>query len=309
VACVTDGLFRIGELSRRTRLSPDVIRAWERRYGLLRPERTPGNLRMYSVEDVSRLRLMQHYLSRNIPAARAAALVHEAQTAAHDRNPGIPDGDVRRALATLRDSLERYDDGPADRVLERLLALFAPGAILRDVVLPYLRELGDRWACGEATIAQEHFASSFLEAWMLGLARGWGRSGQRRALLACVSGERHVLGLIAFGLAVHELGWKVTYLGADTPLGAVERAADALGPDAVVLAAALPHPLAQASDAVAALARRHPVALGGAAAARSGAHWTASRVLPADPLVAAQALTLHDAPAAEADRRPPRSSR
>jgi MerR family transcriptional regulator, light-induced transcriptional regulator len=292
---VRDGLFRIGELSRRTGLSPDVIRAWERRYALLRPARTSGNLRMYSIEDISRLRLMQHYLARNIPAGRAAELVHEAQTAAHDRNPGIPAGDVRRALVTLRDSLERYDDAPADRVLERLLALFPPGAVLRDVVLPYLRELGERWACAEATVAQEHFASSFLEAWMLGLARGWSRSGRRRTLLACIPGERHVLGLIAFGLAVRELGWRVTYLGADTPLGAVERAADALAPDAVVLAAALPGPLAEASDAIAALARRHPVAVGGAAAARGRAALTASRVLPADPLVAAQALTLREA--------------
>ena len=298
-----DGVFRIGELSRRTGLSPDVIRAWERRYGLLRPGRTPGNLRMYSVEDISRLRLMQHYLARNIPAARAARLVHEAQTAAHDRNPGIPAGDVRRALATLRDSLERYDDGPADRVLERLLALFAPGAVLRDVVLPYLRELGERWECGEATVAQEHFATAFLEAWMLALARGWGRTGRRRAVLACVPGERHVLGLIAFGLAVHELGWRVTYLGADTPIEAVERAAEALAPDAIVLAAALPDPLAEVGDALAALARRHPVALGGAAAARARAPWSASRVLPTDPLVAAQALTLHDPRRAEEDGR------
>src|SRR5918996_385185 len=140
---MADALLRIGELSRRSGYSADVIRAWERRYDLLRPSRTQGGYRLYSADDISRLRLM-------------------------------------------RDSLERFDDGPADRTLERLLGVFAPGAVLRDVVLPYLREVGERWACGEATVAQEHFASNFLEGWMHTMARGWNRSGPYRAVLACV---------------------------------------------------------------------------------------------------------------------------
>src|SRR5918997_5890194 len=233
-------LLRIGELSRRTGLSADVIRAWERRYDLLQPQRTDGNFRLYSANDISRLRLMQHYLARGIPTAQAAGLVHRVQTAAFDANPGVPAGDVRTALRVLRDSLERFDDAPADRILQRLLGVFAPGAVLRDVVLPYLRELGDRWACGDATIAQEHFASSFLEGWMLSMARGWSRSGPRRAVLACVPGERHSLGLIAFGLALRDLGWRITYLGADVPVHAVENAANAVAADVVVLSVTLP---------------------------------------------------------------------
>jgi DNA-binding transcriptional MerR regulator len=145
---VSNGLLQIGEIGRRTGLSPDVIRAWERRYDLLHPARTPGNFRLYSVDDISRLRLMQHYLGKGVPASQAAGLVHQVQTAALDSHPGLPPGDVRKALTVLRDSLERFDDGAADRTLKRLLAVFAPGAVLRDIVLPYLRELGQRWACG-----------------------------------------------------------------------------------------------------------------------------------------------------------------
>src|SRR3712207_4513813 len=135
--CVSEGLLRIGELARRTGLSADVIRAWERRYDLLRPSRTDGNFRLYSANDLSRLRLMQHYLARGVPAAQAAGLVHQVQTAAFDSNPGVPPGDARKALRVLRDSLESFDDGPADRILERLLGVFASGVVLRDVVLPY----------------------------------------------------------------------------------------------------------------------------------------------------------------------------
>src|SRR4051812_45865402 len=240
--------MRIGELTRRPGLSTDRIRVWERRYDLLRPSRTAGGFRVYTVDDVSRLRLMQHYLSRGIPAAQAAGLVHRVQTAALDSNPGVPPGDVRAALRVLRDSLERFDDAPADRMLERLLGVFAPGAVLRDVVLRYLREIGERWECGAATVAQEHFASSFLEGWMLAMARGWSRHGSRRAVLACVPGEYHRLGLLVFGLALRDLGWRITYLGADPSIGAVEDAADAVAADAVVLACALPQNLIAAAD-------------------------------------------------------------
>jgi MerR family transcriptional regulator, light-induced transcriptional regulator len=83
-------MVRIGELGRRTGLSPDVIRAWERRYDLLQPARTSGNYRLYSVDDIARVRLMQHYLGKGLPASRAAGLVHKVQTAALDTNPGLP---------------------------------------------------------------------------------------------------------------------------------------------------------------------------------------------------------------------------
>ena len=290
---VADPLLRIGELSRRTGLSADVVRAWERRYDLLRPSRTAGGFRMYSVDDISRLRLMQHYLARGVPTSQAAGLVHRVQTAALDANPGVPAGDVRKALRVMRDSLDSFDDGPAERTLERLLGVFAPGAVLRDVVLPYLSELGERWACGEATIAQEHFASSFLEGWMRAMARGWSRSGPHRAVLACVPGERHTLGLIAFGLALHDLGWRITYLGADAPVRAAGHAADAVAADVVVLSAALPATLATNLDDLRSLARTRAVAVGGAGTAGNRSRWLASRTLPADPIVAAHALTAH----------------
>src|SRR3954469_26072832 len=294
-AClVAESLLRIGELSRRSGFSADVIRAWERRYDLLRPTRSDGGFRLYSADDIARLRLMRHYLGRGIPTAQAAGLVHRVQTAALDANPGVPPGDVRKALRVLRESLERFEDGPADRALQRLLGVFTPGAVLRDVVLPYLRELGERWECGEATIAQEHFASAFLEGWLLTMARGWSRSGPYRAVLACVLGERHKLGLIAFGLALRDLGWRVTYLGADAPVPAVDHAARAVAANVIVLSATLPDTLAAAADDIRDLARDHPVAVGGAGAGADRSSWLAPRTLPTDPIVAAHALTAHE---------------
>jgi MerR family transcriptional regulator, light-induced transcriptional regulator len=132
------------------------------------------------------------------------------------------------------------------------------------------------------------------------MARGWNRSGPYRAVLACVPGERHTLGLMAFGLALHDLGWRITYLGADAPLPAVDHAAGAVTADVIVLSAALPARLATAHDDLHDLARAHAVAIGGAGATANRSAWLASRSLPADPIIAAHALTAHQ----EAARQP-----
>ena len=79
-----------------------------------------------------------------------------------------------------------------------------------------------RWERGEASIAQEHFASSVLRGRLLGLARGWGLGFGPVALLACLPGEQHDLGLIAFGLALRARGWRIVYLGSDTPIETIE---------------------------------------------------------------------------------------
>jgi DNA-binding transcriptional MerR regulator len=295
---VSEVLFSIGEASRRTGVSVDVIRAWERRYGLLEPARSASNFRLYSTHDIARLRLMRLYTEQNMPRWRAAELVQRVVSTAFDKNPGVPTSDVAHALAALRAALERFDAAPADRLLQGLATVFPPGVILRDVVLPYLRELGDRWESGRASVAQEHFASCFLESWMLNTARGWTRAGKRRAVLACVPGEQHVLGLIAFGIALRDLGWSVTFLGRDTPLLSARHVSAAVGADALVLASTLPDTLAAVAEDVAAFPEQPRVLIGGPASARGVAGVPATRILPADLLAAAQLLTAH---AADAD--------
>ena len=215
--------LRIGELARRTNVSPELLRAWERRYGLLRPERSSGGYRLYTAEDERRVRAMNGALSRGISAGQAARLAIEDTTEPpYDRS--------------LVEALGAFDDVGAHAALDRLLSSLTLESVLRDWILPALRELGERWQSGEGTIGQEHFASNLLRGRMLGLARGWDRGSGPRALLACPSGEQHDLSLIAFGLALREHGWRITYLGADTPFATIDETATALRPDLVVLA-------------------------------------------------------------------------
>jgi len=183
VSLMEPALLRIGELSRRAGVSPELLRAWERRYGLLQPTRSAGGLRLYSPDDVDRVRRMQQHLAEGLAAAEAAALAaegpYESPASAFDPSS------ARRDLGA---ALEAFDEPYAQAVLDSLLSLTMLDSLLTEVVLPYLHELGERWERGEITVAQEHFASAVLRGRLLGLRRcevPHGRRGYQRLLHGC----------------------------------------------------------------------------------------------------------------------------
>jgi methanogenic corrinoid protein MtbC1 len=139
-------------------------------------------------------------------------------------------------------------------------------------------------------VAHEHFASSLLEGRLLGLGRGWDRGAGPRAVLACPSGERHTLGLIAFGLALRRQGWRITYLGAETPTDHLLQAASLLGPSVLVLSAVSPQPIVEALSRLAELDGRRRVLVGGAAASSPAAAKLRWEVLGQAPVAAAAEL-------------------
>jgi DNA-binding transcriptional MerR regulator len=252
--------FRIGELSRRSGVSPDLLRAWERRYGLLQPSRSSGGLRLYSEDDLVRVRTMQSRLAAGLAAAEAAAAAVAAPA-----GPGAV-GDAEAFRRELDSALMRYDDAQAHAVFDGLMAQLSLDTVLGDVVVPFLHDVGERWERGEITVAQEHFASTVLRGRLLGLARGWGTGFGPLALLACAPGEQHDLGLLAFGLALRGRGWRIVYLGPDTPLESIAEAARTAQPQRVVVSAVDPQAFASRRAELLDLARAHPLALGGAAA-------------------------------------------
>ena len=192
----------------------------------------------------------------------------------------------------LADALDRFDEPRAQAILDRLLAVATVDTLLSDVVLPYLHELGERWARGDASVAQEHFASSVLRGRLLGLARGWGQGIGPAAVLACLPGEQHDLGLIAFGLALRARGWRIVYLGTDTPIETVEEVSRRLDPSLVVLIAVTDERVQPVVDA-AACARRPPPARTRRRRAPRTAPWSPSGVLEltGDPIAEAARVT------------------
>ena len=280
----------IRELSRRVGVSPDVLRKWERRYGVLKPGRTLGNQRLYSRVDEVRMRLMVDHVRSGMAPAQAAEVAASARFKINTASEPATAPVLTAAGHEMLSALERYDETTADQVLEKLLETHSATAIIRDVFLPMLREVGDRWAQSRMRVTQEHFASGFVHGRLLGLARGWDRGLGSRALLACPEGEQHTLGLLAFGIALHQVGWRIIYLGADTPVEMLGKTAADVSPSLILIAAAVEGRLEPRRAAIRRLSSGWPVALAGAASSPRLADECGARHVADDPVTAAHAI-------------------
>lgn len=288
--------MRIGELSRRVGVTVDVLRAWERRYGLLRPERSSGGYRLYSEEDEWRVRFMQERLRGGVRPAEAAEAVTSLDR--EQAAPGRADSLGSEELVTdLRLALEEFDDEGAHLALDRLFALLGLERSVRDVLIPYLHEIGERWARGEVTVGQEHFASRLIEGRLLALARGWNKGPGPRSILACPPHELHTIPLIGFGLVLRNHGWRNIYLGADTPASSIRMAAETVNADVIVLSAVTSERYFEAVPEVQSLLPKRRVVLGGAGVSEELSARFGVECLRTDPVTAAEWLSVEHATA------------
>jgi DNA-binding transcriptional MerR regulator len=282
-----NGRLRIGELSKRVGESPELLRAWETRYGLVEPERTAGGLRLYSERDERRVRVMRHHINSGLSAAEAARMAKLA-----DEPPPETQAETLEDFeAALQNSFDAVDEPAAQAALDDLLVAVGLRQALRDVILPFLHRLGQRWENSEATVAQEHFASNVIGGRLRSLASGWGGGVGPLAVLACPPGELHELGLISFGLALRERGWRIAYLGADLPLHNLSTILDELSPAILVLAASVPRRFLDSAEEIATLATQRRVGLAGAGASPALAHELKAESLAGELIQVAEALT------------------
>ncbi|MCB0876478.1 MAG: MerR family transcriptional regulator [Solirubrobacterales bacterium] len=285
-----ESLIRIGELARRAGVPAATLRAWERRYAIVEPVRGPSGYRLYSPDDERRLRSMLALIDHGLAPAEAAARVLSAVGAdavLREQASAVPAPGLR---AELFDALLRFDNAAAEQIMDRALAVLSADAFVREIALPVLRRIGDGWSEDTVTVGQEHFASNVLRGRMLGLARGWGGGSGRLALLACPPGEHHDLGLVGFGVALRGLGWRVTFLGADSPIDTIVACAEEIEPDVVVLSSISEELLARSAGEFDGFADRYPLMLAGPGASGELAARYGAAVLTEDPVAAAASL-------------------
>jgi DNA-binding transcriptional MerR regulator len=281
-------LMRIGELAARTGLSIDRIRVWERRYRLVQPVRSAGGFRLYSEEDLQTLLAMRDLVESGVPASEAARRVRSEQASGGGASPDqrlIP-----QVANRLRLALDAWNEHEAQAALDDAFAAFDFETLVDELLVPYLNELGDRWARGEISVAHEHFASSVIRGRLMAFARGWDRGFGPRLVLACVPGELHDLPLVMFGILARRRGWRITFLGADTPIATVDVARRAVAPAGVILASSTEEGFEANATGVAELAAGGPVALGGRGATERIGEAFGLPVLPRSLTEAAAAL-------------------
>ena len=281
-----DSALRIGEMAKRTGIRPERLRAWERRYGLLKPSRTSGGFRVYSDADLLRVEEMKRLTDSGIAPAEAAKIVLRSSS---DRileakaEPDAPANIVDSLFACLTD----FDEDESHQIFDTAIASLSTPTVLRDVVMPILKRTGDLWESGEIHVGHEHYVSNFLRGRLFGLARGWGNGAGPKALLANPPNERHDLPLVVFGVALHEFGWRIAFVGANTPIAALEGSIDDLSPDLVVMSAIRSKPFSDCAGDLARISRKIPLMLGGRGATDSVGKKTKATILNGDPVTEA----------------------
>ncbi len=283
-------VLRIGELARRAGIPPATLRAWERRYGIVTPTRTEAGYRLYGERDEQRIKQMVELITRGIaPAEAASRVLADDRAGGSDANGQASQQavDSETLRARLLEQLIDYDEAGAHATIDRAIAAYGVEALLTELILPVVRRMGELWVDRKVTIGQEHFASHLIRGRVMPLARGWGSGDGPLALLACPAGEEHDLALAAFGLLLRERGWRVAFLGADTPAETLRGAAERLDPEIVVLAITDP---ATAAGLDTELSVGVPVAIAGSAADPALAERLGARYLPGDLVTAADDL-------------------
>jgi DNA-binding transcriptional MerR regulator len=217
--------YPLGTAARLTGLSPDLLRAWERRYGVVQPLRTPGGTRRYRAEDLERLRLVKAAVDAGHRIGQVARLdpAELEQRASGSQAPSTG------RLDEILSAIERLDGAEAQRLLSLQLSALGPVRFAREFAGPLAREIGARWAADRLPIASEHLATGVLRS-MFGSALQPTAACLLgpRIVFATPTGERHELGLQMAALTALAAGANPIYLGAELPveelLDSVERA-------------------------------------------------------------------------------------
>lgn len=227
-----DRSYAVGAVVRRTGLSSHVLRAWERRYRAISPQRTPGGSRRYSEADVRRLQLLRAAVDAGHAISTIAGLSDAAIAELVSAAPAPGRSPVEEALATV-ESLDAFE---LERILSVQFSALGPREFAYEVALPLLREIGNRWEAGSLTVAAEHLASATTRS-LLGIALR-GRVATARetpTLFATPSGERHEFGVLVAALVSLGAGANALYLGPDLPAEDLRHAAQVTGAGTIVL--------------------------------------------------------------------------
>lgn len=230
----TNRSYEIHEVSELTGLAPARLRAWERRYEVVRPARQPNRYRTYTVEQVALLRAFARLCEAG---ERIGDLVREPRESVIARAEGRATDNS--PLSMLLDAVKRLDREELNRLLDEHGRRLDPVRLGREIILPLGDLIGDLWALGKLNIAVEHLASEVIVGRLKAqLADGAGSGPVLQA--ATLPQEHHEWGFLVTLLELKAAGWRVQYLGADLPLKDLADASWTIVPAVLALSAADP---------------------------------------------------------------------
>jgi DNA-binding transcriptional MerR regulator/methylmalonyl-CoA mutase cobalamin-binding subunit len=280
--------YPIRAVSKLTGITVDTLRAWERRYAVVEPERDERG-RLYTETDVDRLRLLRQLVEQGHAIGRVAVLTSDELRALLTRGPDpVPyDGPAPTTsvdLGPLLAAVEHFDAPSLRRELSRLAAILPARTLARQVAMPLMQQVGEGWHEGRYSVAQEHLVTAEVRSLIGALARLHAvPDNAPRLMLATPSGEQHELGTLVAALVASGSGFGTFYLGPGLPAAEVVNAARRVVPRAVVLgftgAEGAPEGLAALTEVANALPASVECWVGGAGVAAAAQALPGGRVL------------------------------
>ncbi len=263
-------LFPIRTVCSITGLNAVTLRAWERRYGLIKPQRTPKGHRLYTQLDIERINQAVRLLDKGIPISQVRQVLDsQGEQSAAETAQG---SHWLRYIDDMMNAINGFDENRLDAIYNEALSLYPVDTVTRNLMIPLPRELGRRWASTEGGIAEEHFFGVFLRN-KLGARfhHLHARHDGPKLLAACLPNENHEIGLLIFSLMAKTLGYAVVLLGASMPLGELPAAATRANCRGIVLSGSHGYDRPQAPQELAAMVRqaRVPVFVGGGYSVRA----------------------------------------
>lgn len=237
----TTPLFNTKAVSQETGVPADTFRAWERRYGVPRPQRTEGGHRLYSQRDIALIRWLRDRTAEGMTISQAIALMSNNGVTGLSWINNALEVEPRsweRVMSQLVAALTEFDSARAEQLLGEAFSLYPVEDVFLHIVQPTMIEIGEQWHQGKLSVTVEHFATQFIRRKLSSLFNTYHiTDGRGLIIVGCASGEQHDLGALMLSVFLVRHGWQVIYLGPDVPIDDLMETIERIQPDMVCMAA------------------------------------------------------------------------
>jgi DNA-binding transcriptional MerR regulator len=243
-------IYNLKVALRETEIKADVLRAWERRYGLPKPQRSHGGHRLYSERDIAIIKWLIARQNEGLSIRSAVELFREKEASFQDPLEESAQAEQPAQLAIFSNDLSLdvlrntwleacigFNEPLAEQLLNQAFSLYPLEIVLSEIVQQGMRSLGDKWFNGETTVQQEHFTSALvLRRLETLIAATPPPIRSQTILIACPSEEWHTFSMVMLNLLLRRRGYRVVFLGANVPNEHLDETTDSIKPDLVILA-------------------------------------------------------------------------
>jgi len=244
--------YPIKVVSQMTGLSLHVIRAWEKRYNVVEPERTDTNRRLYSEEDIEKLKLLNQAVHKGHNIGGIANLSNEDLRSVLESKTAIPQNnensstdvflDAESIIASCVEAIKAYDAKSLETLLLKASSKMNQPQLIENLIIPLVYKVGDLWHDGYIRVANEHLASAVLRSFLSNLIERHVPNDNAPIIIAATPrGQDHELGAMIASVVAASAGWKVIYLGPNLPVEEIAAVADSLKAKVVGLSIVYPN--------------------------------------------------------------------